>query len=278
MSKSAQEITDWLRQRVSAANARGLVVGLSGGIDSAVVVRLCQMATPDQVLGVIMPCYSDPQDESDARLVADHFGVTIIRADLEQPYDQLVAIARNALSSLPPGLAPAGVQAGDIKARVPVANVKPRLRMATLYFMANSLNYLVVGTGNRSELTIGYFTKYGDGGVDVLPIGSLLKSEVRAMARELGVPQPIIEKPPSAGLWLGQTDEEEMGFTYAEIERYVTDGPDSVAPALALRLERMIRATEHKRYPPPAPGHERRAGDLPGPDTHVKVGRSGLLR
>ena len=106
--------------------------------------------------------------------------------------------------------------------------------MATLYFIANSLNYLVVGTGNRSELTIGYFTKYGDGGVNMLPIGSLLKSEVRKLAKELGVPQPIIDKAPSAGLWMGQTDEEEMGFAYAELERYLTDGPDSVAPALAL--------------------------------------------
>ena len=125
--------------------------------------------------------------------------------------------------------------------------------------MANSLNYLVAGTGNRAELTIGYFTKYGDGGVDVLPIGDLLKSDVGAVARELGVPQAIIDKAPSAGLWLGQTDEEEMGFTYAELERYLTGGPDAVAPALALRLERMIRATDHKRALPPSPG----AGQVP---------------
>jgi NAD+ synthase len=128
--------------------------------------------------------------------------------------------------------------------------------MTTLYFVANSLNYLVAGTGNRAELTIGYFTKYGDGGVDVLPIGDLLKSEVRTFARELGVPLPVIDKAPSAGLWLGQTDEEEMGFTYAELERYLTGGPASVAPALALRLERMIRATEHKRELARAPGRE----------------------
>ena len=89
--------------------------------------------------------------------------------------------------------------------------MKPRLRMTTLYFVANSLNYLVAGTGNRSELTIGYFTKYGDGGADVLPIGTLLKSEVQALARALEIPAPIIEKPPSAGLWLGQTDEARHG-------------------------------------------------------------------
>jgi NAD+ synthase len=136
---------------------------------------------------------------------------------------------------------------------VPIANIKPRLRMATLYFVANSLNYLVAGTGNRSELTIGYFTKYGDGGVDLLPIGHLLKSDVRSLARELGIPQSIIDKAPSAGLWIGQTDEEEMGFTYADLENYLTGGPDGVSPALAMRLERMIRATEHKRASPPTP-------------------------
>jgi NAD+ synthase len=127
------------------------------------------------------------------------------------------------------------------------ANVKPRLRMTALYYVANSLNYLVAGTGNRSELTIGYFTKHGDGGVDLLPLGSLMKSEVRLLAVDLGVPRAILDKPPSAGLWAGQTDEAEMGFGYADLERYLTRGPEGVAPALALRLERMIRANEHKR-------------------------------
>ena len=125
--------------------------------------------------------------------------------------------------------------------------------MTTLYFVANSLNYLVAGTGNRSELTIGYFTKYGDGGVDVLPLGALLKSEVQALARELEIPAPIIEKPPSAGLWLGQTDEAEMGFTYADLESYLTNGPDAVSPALALRIERLVRASDHKRALAPTP-------------------------
>jgi NAD+ synthase len=254
MGMRANAIADWLRQRVSMAGARGLVVGLSGGIDSAVVVRLCQLATPGQVAAVIMPCHSDPRDEADARLVAERFGVPVIRVDLEPAYDRLVMDVRRALTDLPLDMMPSPSSANpDLKARVPLANVKPRLRMTTLYFVANSLNYLVVGTGNRSELTIGYFTKYGDGGVDVLPIGDLLKSEVRALAAELDVPRSIIDKPPSAGLWLGQTDEEEMGLTYAELEAYLTRGPEGVAPALALRLERMIRASEHKRALAPTP-------------------------
>ena len=124
--------------------------------------------------------------------------------------------------------------------------------MTSLYFIANSLNSLVAGTGNRSELAVGYFTKYGDGGVDLLPLANLVKSEVRALARELNVPDAIINRTPTAGLWLGQTDEAEMGFTYEELERYLHDGAQSVAPALAMKIERLVRASEHKRNLPPS--------------------------
>jgi NAD+ synthase len=244
------DIVNWLRQRAIAAAARGFVVGLSGGIDSAVVARLCQLATPGQVAGVIMPCRSDPRDEADAGLVADAFSIPTIRVDLEPTYDALLADMRGALGALTPEMRPA---VDDGAGRVALGNVRPRLRMTTLYFVANSLNYLVAGTGNRSEVTIGYFTKHGDGGVDVLPIGHLLKSQVRTLAKEVGVPQAIIDKAPSAGLWPGQTDEAEMGFSYADLERYLTNGPEGVSPALALRLERTIRATEHKRGLPPTP-------------------------
>jgi NAD+ synthase len=248
MSNRVDELSGWLRQRVTAAGARGLAVGLSGGIDSAVVIRLCQIATPGQVVGVVMPCHSDPRDEADARLVADHYAIPTVRVDLEYAYDQLVSDLRTAVAHLPVEQLPAdGLGADDPRARMPLANVKPRLRMTTLYFVANSLNYLVAGTGNRSEVTIGYFTKYGDGGVDLLPIARLLKREVRELARELDVPAPIIDKAPTAGLWPGQTDEGEMGFTYAELENYLTAGPQAVAPALALRIERLVRASEHKR-------------------------------
>src|SRR4029077_3389799 len=219
----------------------GFVFGLSGGIDSALVARLCQLAAPANVAGVLMPCHSDPRDEADARLLADHFAIPTLRIDLAPTFDQFTAALQQALKALPPEQLGAG-PTDDIKARVPLANVKPRLRMTTLYFVANTLNYMVVGTGNRSELSIGYFTKYGDGGVDLLPIGGLLKSDVREAARALGIPDPIIEKAPSAGLWLGQTDEAEMGFTYAELENYLTKGPETVSPALAMRIERPVRA------------------------------------
>jgi NAD+ synthase len=241
------EIVSWLRQHATAANARGFVVGLSGGVDSAVVARLCQLAAPGHVAAVILPCGSDPRDEVDAMLIAETFDLVPLRIDLEGAFDALVSEARHALDSFP--TKPAG---GDVE-RVALANVRPRLRMTALYFVANSLGYLVAGTGNRSELTIGYFTKHGDGAVDVLPIGHLLKSEVRILAEQLGVPRSVIEKPPTAGLWPGQTDEAEMGFSYADLERYLTHGPEGVSPALALRLERMIRASEHKRALAPTP-------------------------
>ncbi|MBI1874963.1 MAG: NAD(+) synthase [Acidobacteria bacterium] len=235
---------------MDAARAQGLVVGMSGGVDSAVVARLSQMAASDRVLGVILPCHSDPRDERDAMTVAAHFGLATIKVDLADPYDALLARASVALQTTPPRLGPE-TPPHDPRSRLGSANLKPRLRMATLYLVANSRNCLVVGTGNRSELAAGYFTKYGDGGVDLLPLGSLVKSEVRGLARALGVPAPIIEKPPSAGLWQGQADEAEMGFTYDELEAYLAGGTSKVSSEVAARVDRLAAASEHKRSLPP---------------------------
>lgn len=246
MSDRGTRIADWLRERAETAGAAGFIFGLSGGIDSAVVARLCQMAAPDRVLGVLLPCHSDPQDEADGRLVAKAFGIPVARVDLGAAFDTLGEGLRDAIGALP-----RTVPAIDIRQRMPGANVKPRLRMASLYFLANSLNYLVAGTGNRSEITLGYYTKYGDGGVDLLPIGGLVKSEVRALARDLGVPAPVIDKAPSAGLWLGQTDEIEMGFSYDALERYLAEGSSAVTPDVAERIERLTQASSHKRALPP---------------------------
>lgn len=229
-----------------AAGARGFVVGLSGGIDSAVVARLCQMAVHSHILGVLLPCYSQPQDEDDARLVAKTFKIPTARVDLAPAYDALQESLYVAIKGLPHE-----VHVVDIKQQLPEANSKPRLRMTTLYFIANSLNYLVAGTGNRSEIALGYYTKYGDGGVDLLPIGGLFKSEVRSLARALGVPAPVIDKAPSAGLWIGQTDETEMGFTYEALEAYLTHGRAAVPASVADRIENLRSASDHKRALPP---------------------------
>ena len=251
----AERIATWMRDQVVAAGAKGLVVGLSGGVDSALVARLAQLAMPGAVVGVLMPSHSDPQDERDAAMLASHLALPTIRVDLGPVHDALTGAMKPALASLPSSMQ-RHTPEDDPRSRVPLANMKPRLRMTTLYFIANSLNYLVAGTGNRAELSIGYFTKYGDGGVDLLPIARLLKREVRALARGLEIPAEIVDRTPTAGLWVGQTDEKEMGFTYNELEQYLDKGPDGVSPSLAMRIERLERASEHKRQLPPSPPAE----------------------
>jgi NAD+ synthase len=250
-----ERIAAWMREQLATSGARGFVVGLSGGVDSAVVARLAQLAAPGAVLAAHLPCHSDPQDERDAMLVAKRFSMTTTRVDLSPAYDALVAAAQPAQQALPRDVRETPL-ADPLRGRVPLANIKPRLRMAALYFLANSLSHLVAGTGNRSELAIGYFTKYGDGGCDLLPLGHLVKSQVVALARDLGIPSSVIERAPSAGLWIGQNDEEEMGFSYAELERYLLEGPPGVSPALAMRIERLVRASDHKRVTPPMPDTE----------------------
>jgi NAD+ synthase len=247
MSTRADRISSWLRDRAAAAHARGFILGMSGGIDSAVVARLCQQAMPGRVLGVIMPCHSQPQDELDAVLAAEASGLPTVRVDLSSAYDAITLDIKAAIATAEQR----GIAQDDVREKLAFANVKPRLRMTTLYTIGTSIGYIVTGTGNKSEITIGYYTKYGDGGVDLLPIGGLVKSEVRELARELGVPSRIIEKAPTAGLWAGQTDESEMGFTYDELQRYIESGPDAVAAATAARISQLASASQHKRELPP---------------------------
>jgi len=233
MTLSAQ-IVDWLRQKVKAAGATGCVLGLSGGVDSAVVSLLCQQVFPEDTLVVLLPCHSLEADMDGARQFAEHFKLKYIGVDLGKTFDALY----QALAGEP-------YKGGT---ELPVCNLKPRLRMAALYYYAQKLNYLVIGTGNRSELEMGYFTKYGDGGVDLLPLGGLLKSEVRELAKELGVPREIIDKAPSAGLWAGQTDEGEMGITYAELDKILAGQGGDKQQAKLVKERR--QASEHKRRLP----------------------------
>ena len=195
-----------------------------------------------------------PTDERDAAMIAKHFSLTTVRVDLSDAYDTTIAAAQAATLRRCPRMT-ARTEAATIRSRSrrPLANIKPRLRMTTLYFLANSLDYLVAGTGNRSELSIGYFTKHGDGGrgsaADRPPAE---ERSPRAGARAERA-AAIIERTPSAGLWIGQSDEDEMGFTYADLERYLQEGPQGVSPALAMKIERLIRSSEHKRALPPIP-------------------------
>ena len=232
MATLPDDITHWIRHQVKMAGAKGVVLGMSGGLDSSVVAVLCKSALGDEVRGLILPCHSDPTDEAHALLVAGQFDITTDTVDLGSVFDLLVSI-------LPPG------------GQVSVANLKPRLRMIVLFYYANQLGYLVVGSGNKSELMTGYFTKYGDGAVDLLPLGGLLKTEVQSLARTLGIPHEILEKPPSAGLWEGQTDEGELGVSYGDLDRALVAlqgrQVDNPGDDVLERVRQMVSKSYHKR-------------------------------
>ncbi|MFP4199204.1 MAG: NAD(+) synthase, partial [Halanaerobium sp.] len=207
--KIKDNLVNWLQLKLKNAGLKGAVVGLSGGIDSAVTARLSQLAFGAEMLAVVLPCHSDSQDREDALKFADKFGIEVIETDLSEIYDHFLA-----------DLKESGIKGGKLAE----TNIKPRLRMTALYYYAQAKDYLVIGTDNWSELKIGYFTKHGDGGIDLAPLGSLVKNEVRELARELEIPTEIIEKKPSAGLWDGQTDESEIGFSYQKLDHYILTG------------------------------------------------------
>jgi len=231
-----RRLVTWIAAKVKEAGASGTVVGLSGGIDSAVTATLCHEAAGDRALALILPINSLPEDIEDALLVAKHFHLRHQIVPLEGVYASFLASV------------PADIGEERLRAMA-LANVKPRLRMVTLYYFANIMNRIVVGTSNRAELSVGYFTKYGDGAADILPLGWLVKRQVRELAVHLGVPQPIIDKAPSAGLWPGQTDEGEMGLTYADIDRYLIEGKADLE--IARRIGLRHQQSEHKRERPP---------------------------
>ena len=240
-SDLASRISEWIRERVSDAGAQGVVLGLSGGLDSSVAAVLCKKAFPDATLGLIMPCGSRKEDMAHANIVAAQFGIETEEIDLTHIFTVL-------LKTLEVKERENDV---DAKGDIAVANLKPRLRMICLYYFANKRNYLVVGTGNKSELSIGYFTKYGDGAADILPLGDVLKTEERKLAEELGIPGEIIEKAPSAGLWEGQTDEAEIEMGYDVLDKIILalesgdlSGCDT---ELVERVKRMMDASQHKR-------------------------------
>jgi len=231
---TAAHLAAWLTEQVRSRGGACAVVALSGGIDSAVVAALCARGLgPSAVRTLALPIHSLPEDTEDALLVARTLGVAVRVIELERAYEAML----DALGA-------------DVRGHaLAAANVRPRLRMTALYAEAASHGGIVVGTGNRDELTVGYFTKYGDGGVDLLPLGNLTKGGVRAVARVLGVPQRILDRTPTAGLWRGQTDEAELGFTYADLDRYLTTGEAS--DVLRQMVDERRRAHAHKLEMPP---------------------------
>lgn len=248
MITRSSDISDWIRQQVALAGAQGVVMALTGELESAVLARLCQMAVPGRVIAAIPSCHTDPREAEDAESIARELDLPVVHVDLAPAYDRLFTDLEATLLQLQQDrAADPGAAGEDSVPRMPAANLKPRLRMSALFFIAESLNCLVAGGANRGEVTVGAFAKYGDGAVDLLPLGQLLETEVRALARELDIPAAIIDRPPPSRLDRAGVDESQMGFSYADLERYLKNGPDGVSPALAMRIERLLRNSEIKR-------------------------------
>jgi len=229
-------LVDWLREKVEDAGCSGVVLGLSGGVDSAVAAAIAKRAFPDNCMALLMPCNSQVSDLLHAQKLAEEFDLPYRIVDLDNVYNLLVTQYESFIKL-----------EGD-QSRLIRANLKPRIRMITLYYSAQARNYLVLGTSNKSEISVGYCTKYGDNAVDVQLLGDLFKREVYKLARYLKIPEFILDKPPSGGLWLGQTDEEEMGFTYDELERYLSGDRQGIENMD--RIEAMLKASNHKKKMP----------------------------
>lgn len=223
----------FIKELVRESGVSGLVFGNSGGKDSALVGILCKAACENTV-GLIMPCASRRNygaDADDGRALAERFGIDSRTVDL-------TAVREAELAALSEAAA-----LNDAA----VTNIAPRLRMITLYAVAASENRLVAGTGNRSEAYMGYFTKWGDGAHDFNPISDLTATEVFEFLEHLRAPRSIIDKAPSAGLFDGQTDEQDMGVTYRAIDEFLLSGRSSAADRAV--IDRYHSRSEHKRRP-----------------------------
>ena len=247
-SHAVPTIHAFLRHHVATSGGHGVVLGLSGGVDSAVAARLAAEALgPDRVTGVLLPdrLYASALLEETRAFGADlRIGVEV------HPIDPVEAALREVFPS--------------VDDATTWGNAKARIRMIALYTVARTQGRLVLGTGNKSELLLGYFTKYGDGGVDLLPLGDLYKTEVWALAERLGIPEAVRTRAPTAGLWEGQTDEAELGLPYSSIDRILRGleelrDPLDIAQLTGIaieqveRIERRVSANRHKRRLPPVP-------------------------
>ncbi|XVH32627.1 NAD+ synthase [Haloferacaceae archaeon DSL9] len=251
LEATREHVVAFIRETVEAAGADGAVLGLSGGIDSTLTAYLAVDALgPEGLHGLTMPSeVNDPDNMSDAERVAEELGIECdvveIQPIVESFFEAVPEIANEQLAT---------------------GNVYVRTRAVVSYFVANAENRIVLGTGNRSEAMTGYFTKYGDQAVDCNPIGNLYKQQVRQLADYIGVPRDLVMQTPTAGMWSGQTDEEEMGLDYDTLDAILAlhvDGPlstDATVRALPTvtrehveRVDGLVAASAHKRATPPAP-------------------------
>ncbi|MFX1465283.1 MAG: NAD+ synthase [Promethearchaeota archaeon] len=239
-------ISRFIVKRIDDAKANGVIIGLSGGLDSSVTAALCVRALGhEKTFGLLMPTQTtQQQDIDDAIKIATLLGVKYAIEDISP--------SLNAFKQF---------QVFDPEKKLINGNLAARLRMSLLYYYANLHNWLVIGTGNKSELLVGYFTKFGDGGCDILPLGDLYKCQVRQLADYLEIPQEIIKKMPSAGLWHGQTDEDELGTKYDTLDKILSGLEQLMIPneiskefdiplEVIKKVEIMLRKSEHKRIGP----------------------------
>lgn len=235
------EIETFLKEKAQQANASGFIVGISGGIDSSLVFSLAKRVFPNNTLGIVMPVKQmTASDLSDIAELEKAQNAKFQTVDLTQTFQ---ALQQQLL----------------LNNHLALSNIKPRLRMTTLYALAQENNSLVLGTDNADEVYVGYFTKFGDGGADLLPISKLTKGEVRFLASLVGVPECILNKAPSAGLWEGQTDESELGFSYAQLDFFLNHLDNfelikqNLEPQVIDKIQTLHYKTEHKRHLPPTP-------------------------
>lgn len=231
LQKEAKQAINWIKKYVETAKAKGIVIGNSGGKDSATVLAMAVKAIgKEKVLAVSMPCCSNKSDLEDAQLVATTFGVKSIKIDLSHTYEELESSINN--------------QIEEKLTKEANINIKPRLRMTTLYAIAQTYDYLVIGTGNLCEAMVGYTTKWGDNSSDFNPIANFTVEEVLQIGKELGVPDKILNKPPSDGLG-SQTDEEKMGIQYHQIAQMIETG--NTEERAKQEIIKRYQNTKHKR-------------------------------
>ena len=248
-SKTMENITEFIQNKVSEANANGLVVGLSGGIDSTLAAYLaCEAVSKDNVFGLVMPSTTTPtEDKLHGIDIAQRLGIEYKEIAIDSILNEYLELS----------------QLNDDE--LAIGNLKARIRMSIIYYFANVKNYIVCGTGNKSEILIGYFTKHGDGACDIEPIGNLYKTQVFELSKFMDIPDEIITKPPRAGLWENQTDEDEIGMSYELLDKilysYVEkeNETDEIAESFDISIDDVdmiinkIKRNAHKSKVPESP-------------------------
>ena len=249
LEKTKSNIVEFIKSKVNEARSDGIAIGLSGGIDSTLVAYLaCEAVGPDNVFGIVMPSSTTPaEDKIHGIEIAQNLGIDYREIAIDSILNEYLSVTQ--------------LDNNDLA----IGNLKARIRMSVLYYYANFKNYLVIGTGNKSEILIGYFTKHGDGACDMEPIGDLYKSEVFKLSKHLGISKEIVEKPPRAGLWDNQTDEDEIGMSYDLLDKilYLFSEKDMKNVEIAEKLDisvndvdmiiSKIKRSAHKSKVPESP-------------------------